>query len=168
MYDIFMNNIAFIDGQNLYLGTRESGWKVDYSKLMIYLKENYSVTKAYYFIGYKSDIYLKIYDHLEKSGFTLVFKEHNKELLAQKKGNVDTDIVFEIMKNLIDNTVFDKVLLISNDGDYKKLVDYLILKNKFEKIIFPSRKNVSSLYKDISIEYFDNLENVKIYIEYIK
>ncbi len=161
-----MNNIAFIDGQNLYLGTKEMRWKVDYSKLMIYLKENYSVTKVYYFIGYKSDTHAIIYEALEKSGFTLIFKEHNKELLAQKKGNVDTDIVFEIMKNLIDNTSFGKIILISNDGDYKKLVDYLIYKNRFEKILFPSRKNISHLYKNLSSNYFDYLESIKEYICY--
>ncbi|MEN9582444.1 MAG: hypothetical protein RL641_398, partial [Candidatus Parcubacteria bacterium] len=45
-----------------------------------------------------------------------------------KKGNVDTDIVFEIMKNLIDNQNFDKIVVVSNDGDYKKVIDYLITK----------------------------------------
>ena len=39
---------------------------------------------------------------------------------STKKGNVDTDIVFEIMKNLIDNKRFDKVVIVSGDGDYKK------------------------------------------------
>jgi uncharacterized LabA/DUF88 family protein len=166
MYDIFMDNIAFIDGQNLYLGTKEAGWKVDYSRFMIYLREKYNVTHLYYFIGYKSDTHTIIYEALEKSGFTLVFKEHNKELLAQKKGNVDTDIVFEIMKNLIDNNSFKKIILVSNDGDYKKLVDYLINKNRFEKILFPNKKFVSTLYRTLSNKYKDYIENIKEYIEY--
>jgi hypothetical protein len=27
-----MNNYAFIDGNNLYLGVRSQGWKLDYKK----------------------------------------------------------------------------------------------------------------------------------------
>ena len=133
---------------------------------MIYLKEKYNITQAYYFIGYKSDTYTLIYEALTKSGFILVFKEHDQDSIAQKKGNVDTDIVFEIMKNLVDNTFFEKIILISNDGDYKKVVDYLISKNKFEKILFPSKKNISSLYKKLPSKYFDYLESIKEYIHH--
>ncbi len=58
-----------------------------------------------------------------------MFKEHTKLHKSVKKGNIDTDMVFEIMKNLLDNDGFDKILLISGDGDYKKIVNYLISKN---------------------------------------
>jgi len=162
-----MNNIAFIDGQNLHLGTREDSWKIDFAKFKIYLKEKYRVSNAYYFIGYKTEKYNEIYFHLEKAGFILIFKEHNKESFAKKKGNVDTDIVFEIMKNLVDNTNFNKIILVSGDGDYKKLVDYLIHKDKFEKILFPNRKFVSSLYKKLETREYDYLENIRKYIEHI-
>lgn len=47
------NNIyAFIDGQNLYRGITDNGWKLDYKKFRIYLSEKYGVKKAYLFIGY--------------------------------------------------------------------------------------------------------------------
>jgi hypothetical protein len=32
------NNLAFIDGQNLYLGTKQDGWSIDLSKFKIYYK----------------------------------------------------------------------------------------------------------------------------------
>ena len=83
-----------------------------------------------------------------------------------KKGNVDTDIVFEIMKNVIDNKDFNKVILVSGDGDYKKLVDYLLKKDKFKKILFPNKKFASSLYKKLGAEFFDYLDNIKSYIKY--
>ena len=66
------------------------------------------------------------------------------------------------MKNLIDNKNFDKIVLVSGDGDYKKLVDYLITKNKFKKILFPIKKFASSLYKDLTIRYYDYLDNIDI------
>ncbi len=87
---------------------------------------------------------------------------------SEKKGNVDTDIVFEIMKNLLDNKNFDKIVLVSGDGDYKKLVKYLIQKERFRKILFPNKKFASSLYNELGSEYFDYLENLKTYIASIK
>lgn len=36
------NNYAFIDGQNLNLSIQDLGWKLDFRKFRIYLKEKYS------------------------------------------------------------------------------------------------------------------------------
>src|SRR3989344_932576 len=161
-----MKNLAFIDGQNLYLGTTQNNWKADHSKLRVYLRDKYDVDEAYYFLGYVSEDQQGLYNNLQKAGFIVSFKEHNKELLAKKKGNVDTDIVFEVMKSLIDNKNFDKIVLVSGDGDYKKLVDYLIKKDKFEKILFPNKEFASFLYKPLGSEYYDYLDNVREHIEH--
>lgn len=162
------NNLAFIDGQNLHLGTIENDWKVDHFKLRIYLKDKYHITEAYYFLGYTTEEEQDLYNNLQKAGFIVLFKEHNENLKARKKGNVDTDIVFEIMKNLIDNKNFNKIVLVSGDGDYKKLVDYLIKKGKFYKILFPNKKFASSLYKKLGSEFYDYIENIKSYIKWSK
>jgi uncharacterized LabA/DUF88 family protein len=162
-------NIAFIDGQNLHLGTKEDGWKIDLVKFRIYLKEKYHVHEAYYFLGYVSEVQQDLYNRLQKAGFIVSFKEHNTAMSGTKKGNVDTDIVFEIMKNVIENNDFHKILLVSGDGDYKKVVDYLVRKEKFEKILFPNKKFASSLYKKLTVKYFDylNQPEVKKKIEYL-
>jgi uncharacterized LabA/DUF88 family protein len=154
-----VNNYAFVDGQNLHLGTLGENWKIDFKKFRIYLKDKYSVEKAYYFLGFESEEQIDLYNNLEKAGFFIIFKSHNPELQAKKKGNVDTDVVFEIMKNLVDDIRMDKVILVSGDGDYKKLVDYLISKDKFLKILFPSEKFASSLYKVLTSKYYDYLDN---------
>jgi uncharacterized LabA/DUF88 family protein len=156
------NNLAFIDGQNLHLGTTQNGWKVDLKKLRIYLKDKYHVAEAYYFLGYVSEAEQDLYNNLQKFGFIVLFREHSPALMSKKKGNVDTDIVFEIMKNIIDNNNFNKVVIISGDGDYKKVIDYLIKKNRFIKILFPNRKFASSLYKLIGSEFYDYLDSADI------
>ena len=147
----------------------QNGWKVDYGKFRVYLKDKYHIYEAYYFLGYVSETEQNLYNNLQKAGFIVSFKEHNPSMLAQKKGNVDTDIVFEIMKNLIDNRDFSKIVLVSGDGDYKKVVDYLIKKNKFEKILFPNKDFASSLYKSLTAKFYDHLENtdVRSKIEYL-
>ena len=155
-------NLAFIDGQNLYSGTRASDWKIDFRKFRTYLKEKYHVTEAYYFLGHVIEKERSLYDNLQKAGFIVIFKEQYQELATSKKGNVDTDIVFEIMKNVIDNNDFSKVIIVSGDGDYKKVVDYLIVKNRFKKILFPNATSTSSLYKSLGWEYFDSLEREDI------
>lgn len=181
-------NIAFVDGQNLRFGTTKchlcaarlgldlkdvkyndctcgTAWKVNLSKLRIYLKDKYSVSEAYYFLGYLDDKNIDLYNQIQKAGFIVVFKEHSSHSKSHKKGNIDTDMVFEIMKNLLDNHEFSKIVLLSGDGDYKKLVNYLISKDRFEKILFPNKKFASSLYFELGSERFDYLENLKSYIK---
>ena len=67
------NNYAFIDSQNLHLGIRKLGWKIDYKKFRRYLAEKYSVQKAYCFIGFVA-LNQSLYDTLQDAGFILHFK----------------------------------------------------------------------------------------------
>lgn len=153
-----LNNLAFIDGQNLHLGTKENNWSIDYIRFSIYLRDKYNVKEAYYFLGFVSDNENYLYQNLQKAGFILVFREHSSILKGKKKGNVDSDIIFEVMRRICEREEFNKIIIVSGDGDYKKLVDYLIKKKKFEKILFPNYKFASSLYDKLGTEYYDNLE----------
>ncbi|MBU1046386.1 NYN domain-containing protein [Patescibacteria group bacterium] len=155
-------NLAFIDGQNLHLGTTQNNWKIDHNKFRKYLEDKYNITEAYYFLGYVTEEEQDLYNNLQKAGFIVVFKEHSSALKGKKKGNVDTDIVFEILKRFIDNDDFNKIILVSGDGNYKKIVDYLIKKDKFKKILFPNNGFASSLYNQLGSEFFDHLENPSI------
>lgn len=47
----------------------------------------------------------------------------------------DSDIIFHVMKKLYKKDNFNKVVLVSGDGDYRMLVDFLIAENRFEKIL---------------------------------
>jgi uncharacterized LabA/DUF88 family protein len=142
-------NRAFIDAQNLYLGTTkaEYPWKVNLDRFRIYLREKYHVDKAYYFIGAYYEEQSELYKSIQEFGYILIFREHGIKMMGSKKGNVDTDIVFSIMKKLVDDEDFDRVLLVSGDGDYYRMVDYLIKKERFEKLLAPSKSGMSSLYK---------------------
>ena len=157
-----LRNIAYIDGQNLHMGTTSTDpkWTVDLTRFRNYLDRKYDVETAYYYLGFVQDgtNFEKLYESIQKAGFILVFREHNSAMLGAKKGNVDTDIVFSIMKRLYLKEKFDKVVLVSGDGDYKMLVDFLIEEDRFGKILFPNGKRRSSLYKSINIQYFAALD----------
>ena len=66
------------------------------------------------------------------------------------------------MKKLYRKEDFAKVILVSGDGDYKLLVDFLIEEDRLEKVLFPDGKRASSLYKKIPSRYFDALDSVDI------
>jgi uncharacterized LabA/DUF88 family protein len=159
-----MNNLAFIDGQNLYMGTNmpPDKWSVDLKRFRIYLDRKYKVVKAYYFLGFIQESNRELYKEIQEAGFILIFRQHTELMIGNKKGNVDTDIVFHIMKMMYLKEGFDKIILVSGDGDYKSLVDFMIKEERFEKIMFPSMKFSSSLYKELSNEYFVNLDTKSI------
>lgn len=157
-----IQNLAFIDGQNLYLGTTKDGvppWQVNLIKFRTYLKNKYQVGTAYYFLGYVQEAQQELYEEIQAAGFILIFRQHTSVMIGKKKGNVDSDIIFSVMKKMYKKEEFNKIVLVSGDGDYKMLVDFLVEENKLEKILFPNRKFASSLYKQLGSECFDYLDN---------
>jgi len=162
------NNLAFIDWQNLHLWTSSENWKIDFKKFRVYLRDKFQVEEAYYFIWFISEEEQDLYSKLQKAWFIVVFREHSSELKWKKKWNVDVDIVFEIMKRIIDKD-FDKIILVTWDWDYIKLVNYLIQKDLLKRILFPSRK-YSSLYNKIKKQFWMNLwlKEIKQKIAYNK
>jgi len=156
------NNVAFIDGQNLYLGTTKlkESWEIDLVRFRIYLQKKYGVSRAYYYVGFSTEGMKQLYKKIQEAGFIIVFKFHPESLASNKKGNIDSDLIFDAMEMMYkEKDSFGKVVLVSGDGDYLRLVMFLIKESKFKKVLFPSQKNASSLYKKITRQYFANLNN---------
>jgi len=158
-------NIAYIDGQNLHMWTNSEWWKVDFTRFRIFLRDKFHIQEAYYFLWVLSDGQVDFYDSLEQAGFVVMFREHSVAMTGKKKWNVDVDIVFETMKTLYLRNAFDKFVLVTGDGDYFRMVKFLIDEGKFEKILFPNKK-YSSLYRWIQDYYGMNLSYVRDRIEY--
>lgn len=162
-------NIAFIDWQNLHLWTTSENWKIDFKKFRVYLKDKFKVEEAYIFLWFLDEDQEDLYKNLQIAGYIVLFREHNSLMKWQKKGNVDVDIVYEVMHRLLEKDNFDKIVLVTWDGDYIKLVKYLISKQRLKKILFPNSK-YSSLYKPIKDNYWVNinLRGIKEKIRYTK
>lgn len=134
------NNYAFIDSQNLNLGVNSLGWKIDYAKFRLYLKNKFSITKAYVFIGLVDDNQ-ELYTTLQEAGFILVFKptvryfQNGKETV---KGNVDAELVLNAAA--IEYSNYDKALIVTGDGDFACLVKFLIERGKLLKLVTPNQK----------------------------
>lgn len=141
-----VNNYAFIDSQNLNLGVRSQGWKLDWRKFRQYLRNKYNVTKTYLFIGHVAGNEL-LYAFLQECNYILIFKptlEHRVKDKIIIKGNVDAELVLHTM---IQYKNYDKAVIVSGDGDFHCLVEYLEGKNKLLKILTPNSHYSGLLHK---------------------
>lgn len=138
---------AFIDSQNLNLGVKSQGWKLDFARFRIYLKDKYHVTKAYLFIGFIPQN-RKLHSYLRSAGYELVFKPTIKDHAGKSKGNVDAELIVRTMRFVYEK-ICDKVTIISGDGDFAILADFLLEKNKLLQFIVPNHRTMSVLIKKV-------------------
>lgn len=148
----------------MFLGTvhAQEPWKVDLFRFREYLYKRYAVSKAFYFLGVYDENLKALYRDIFESGFKIVFRAHNSNFQSAKKGNVDTDVVFMMMRNFCEEKNSGKLYLVSGDGDYFKTVKHLLRKGKFGKMLFPSKKKASSLYRQLGSSYYDYLDEPSI------
>ena len=156
------NNYAFIDGNNLHLTTMNLGWKLDERKFRVFLNEKYCVNVAYYFIGYIEDNDL-LYASLRRKGYELKFKEVSLDDNKDIKGNIDTNLVLQAM---LDINTYDKAVIVSSDGDFACLVEYLISKDKLKRVLACSREGCSGLLKRAAGTKIDFLDDLRNKLEY--
>jgi uncharacterized LabA/DUF88 family protein len=145
---------AFIDSQNLNLGTKKDiirhnkkiyrGWVLDFRKFRIYLKDKFRAEKAFLFIGYIKEN-KQLYHDLRLAGFDLVFKPTTKDGFGKPKGNIDAELVLH--SAAIEFKNYDKAVIVSGDGDFRCLHEYLEQNNKLASIIIPNPLSESSLLK---------------------
>lgn len=149
-----MKIYAFIDSQNLNLGTSKDifngrkriykGWKLDFKKFRRYLYDKFRVQKAFLFVGYIKQNE-ELYKRLKSYGYNLIFKPTIRDNQGKAKGNVDAEIVLHSAKIQYDK--YDKAVIVSGDGDFYCLHEFLVKNKKLYKIIIPNRKSESSLLR---------------------
>jgi len=137
------NNYVFIDSQNLNLSIQALGWRLDFRRFRVYLKEKYGVAKAFLFIGYVEGNN-ELYKHLQEAGFICIFKPTLKYKDGTTKGNCDAELVLQTMIELQN---YDKAVIVTGDGDFYCLVKYLIENNKFEALLIPNKFKFSALLR---------------------
>jgi uncharacterized LabA/DUF88 family protein len=172
------NVYAFIDSQNLNVGTQKFGWKMDWQRFRKWLADEYGVTKAFMFIGYVPE-FEPLYEQMHEAGYMIVLKptydmtkpqpepdspeakEKAEEEKKPVKGNIDADLVLWAMKEISN---YDKAILVSGDGDFYSLVEYLEGKKRLYKILTPSFQ-YSQLYNRYE-EYIVRLDQFKRELRY--
>lgn len=166
---------AFIDNQNLNVTIQKLGWKIDWKKFREFLTKQYGVTQAFMFIGYMPE-YEDMYEKLHELGYNIVLKptydmsrpreeaeskDQEGEDKRPVKGNVDTELVLWAMKEIPN---YDSAVIVSGDGDFYTLVEYLESQGKLKKIVAPSWQ-YSSLFKAYE-KYLDRADTHRRQLEY--
>ncbi len=142
----YKNNFAFIDSQNLNLGVQELGWKLDFKKFRVYLRDKYNISKAFLFIGYAPGNE-RLYTFLQESGYICIFKPTLELANGRVKGNVDAELVLHTMIQLHN---FNQAIIVSGDGDFYCLIEHLLKIDKLKKVLIPNQKRYSGLLKQLS------------------
>ncbi len=149
------NNYAFIDSQNLNLAIRDQGWRLDFKRFRTYLTDKYGIVKAFIFIGY-IPTNQSLYTSLQEKGYILIFKPTLLLSNGKPKGNTDAELVLHTM---IEYPNYDKAIIVSGDGDYYCLIEYLKKQNKLEKLLIPNRHKYSFLLRKFlpNMAFIDDL-----------
>lgn len=161
-----LKNYAFIDSQNLNLAVRDMGWQLDFKRFRVYLRDKFGVDKAFIFIGYVAKNQA-LYDYLKKSGYKLIFKptlEYRKGKNRETKGNVDAELVLHTM---IEFNNYDKAVIVSGDGDFHCLIEYLLKEKKLKCVVIPNFFKFSALLRKFMKE-LTFLNKLKEKLEYQK
>jgi len=156
------NNYAFIDSQNLNLAIRSQGWILDFRKFRQYLIRKYGITQIFLFIGYVYENQA-LYTNFQKAGYILIFKPTLKLPDGKVKGNVDAELVLHTM---IEYENYDKALIVTGDGDFYCLVDYLIKNDKLLKLMIPNKNSFSSLFRRVML-HIVFMNNFRAMLEYV-
>lgn len=157
------NNFAFIDSQNLNLSIRTQGWVLHYTKFRKYLEDKYSITKAFLFLGYVPQNQ-DLYTSLQESKYIIIFKPTLTLPGGKVKGNVDTELVLHTM---VEYQKYDKALIVTGDGDFYCLVDYLIKQDKLLNLMIPNKNKFSSLFRKV-MPHMVFMNNLRGKLEYSK
>jgi len=153
------DNYAFIDGTNLYLAAASLGFKIDFARFRVYLREKLGVSLAHYFVGYRPE-YKGLYERLGRDGYVLTFKPVSVLRDGTVKGNCDPELVLQAM---IDIESYNKAVIVSSDGDFACLVKYLNSRGKLRQVLACSRSNCShhlQLAAGPKLAYLDQVQHL--------
>jgi uncharacterized LabA/DUF88 family protein len=150
-----VRGIIYIDGNNLYRAAVSLGFEIDYRKLRGWLRQKYNPTYVYLFVGFIPKK-ATFYNHLRNSGFILIFKQVIS-VNGVVKGNCDAELVLKVVSDFYTH-VCTSVVLVTGDGDFGCLVDFL-LDNKLKCLILAPDKNRCSIIlksKNVRITFLND------------
>ncbi|QQR52084.1 NYN domain-containing protein [bacterium] len=160
---------VFIDASNLWQALKVKGRFLDYAKLTLYLRNQFSAdgVQVYYYTAYPAegtrdyslDSKHKFYTYLKKAlGFVVRKKELKRITVTtaegvaiQEKGNMDVEMAIDAVSTI---SQYDIAVLFTGDSDFLALVKYIRSRGK-KVYIFSSPNNVSTELRTGTDGYFD-------------
>lgn len=113
---------VFVDVSNLFYSARSMGVEVNYIRLLEYAARGRHLIRASAYTGIdpENGSQRRFVDFLSANGYRVVCKEIQKHESGRIKADLDVEMtldVYMMSKN------FDVVVLVTGDGDFKRLVE---------------------------------------------
>lgn len=138
----------YIDGNNLYRAAKELDFNLDYKKFRRWLNQKYKASTIYLFIGLVPGR-TKFYEYLQECGFILVFKQ-TISVEGKIKGNCDAELVLKTVSDFYQKN-FDKFYLVTGDGDFGCLVEFLKENSVLGGVLAPDENKCSILIRNKNV-----------------
>jgi len=145
----------FVDIQNVYYGAMDNfKGKIDFRKLTesIVKGRKLVVSNAYLVKGDNDNSNFVTF--MKQLGYSIISKDLKKRSDGSAKGNLDIEMVIDI---ITEKDRLDTVVLVSGDGDFVALVEYLKSQNiQVEVYSFSNIKNITSQeLKNVASKFFE-------------
>lgn len=108
-----------------------------------------------------------LYTSLQAKGYILKFKPIIIGPNGKHKGNIDADMVLQIVIDFYQRN-FTKALLITSDGDFYSVVKFLNQNKGLDKVLSPYFESCSTLLKRTAQEKISFMNNLRNKLEYKK
>ncbi len=144
-----MKIYIYIDGNNLYRAAKGLGFEIDYKKFRGWLRQKYQADSVYLFIGLIPER-VKYYEYLQECGFILVFKQ-TVSIGGVIKGNCDAELVLKVVSDFYTKS-YSKCIIITGDGDFGCLVQFLKENKVIELILSPDENRCSILLRNKNVD----------------
>jgi uncharacterized LabA/DUF88 family protein len=150
----FHKTALFIDGNNLYHTVKALGFDIDYKRLLMEFRNQYTLVRAYYYTAMVEDAGITsmrpLIDWLDYNGFTVVTKPAKEfddgEGRRQFKRNINVELTVDAleMANHVDN-----IVLFSGDGDFCALLEAVQRRGVFVTVISSVRSKPLIISDDL-------------------
>jgi uncharacterized LabA/DUF88 family protein len=140
---------VYIDGNNLHQSAKMLGHTIDYKKFRGWLRQKYNPQSVYLFIGLVPER-VSLYEFLQEMGYILVFKQ-TVSVGGKVKGNCDAELVLKSVSDFYTKS-FDNCIIVSGDGDFGCLVEFMQKNNAISQVIAPDQEKCSILIRNKNVD----------------
>jgi uncharacterized LabA/DUF88 family protein len=160
----------FVDGANMFYTQKKGlGWFFDPAKLLKVLRGDDDLTDAYWYMGLKQppdprdENFVRFLAYagyvVRTKGLKTIYDSETGE--TTQKANLDVEIVMD-MFNTIEN--YDKVILLSGDGDFERALE--LLRSRGKEICVVSTQNWIAAELRMAVgSHFIDLQDLRDRIE---
>ena len=152
---------VFIDVQNVYLTTQAvfGRGKINFSRLRDYFNNgegNLVTLNAFTCYDPDNEGQRAFINALGLSGYRVISKPLRRLPDGSIKANMDLEMAIEVLSQA---DCLDEIVLVTGDGDFKVLIDYLSVKGKVVTVLGPER--LTSLELIQACHRFLNLHKIE-------